>query len=166
MILRNNADATRVNYVRGVRDLMMSLHKLPEDCDVHEIKSFFVNLRNIGQLSSSSINIRACGLKYYFRHVVNRLDLVVGIPNPRIVKYTTEVLDDASEMRRFFKVCRDMRQLLIVQLLFDTELRSRELLRLELKVQVIGLTRSTAKITLMNLTYNMDRYVYLTKQSG
>jgi len=132
MILRNNADATRQNYVRGVRDLMVTLKKLPEDCDTNEIKAFLVKLRDIGQLSSSSINIRVCGLKYYFRHVVHRLDLVVGIPNPRIAKYTTEVLD-ASEMKILFKACRDMRQLLIVQLLFDTGLRSRELLRLELK---------------------------------
>jgi len=36
-------------------------------------------------------------------------------------------------MKRLFNACRDMRQLLIVQLLFDTGLRSRELLRLELK---------------------------------
>lgn len=145
MILRNNADATRVNYVRGVRDLMMSLQKLPEDCDVNEIKSFLVKLRDIGQLSSSSINIRVCGLKYYFRHVVDRLDLVVGIPNPRIAKYITEVLD-ASEMKILFKSCRDMRQLLIVQLLFDTGLRSRELLRLELK----DFNKSNRTITINN----------------
>lgn len=132
MILRNNAEATRVNYVRGVRHLMLTLKKLPEDCDVNQIKGFLANLRDSGQLSSSSINLRVCGLKYYFRHVVNRIDLVVKIPNPRIAKYHTEVLDN-QEMKTLFSVCKDMRQLLIVQLLFDTGMRSRELIQLEIK---------------------------------
>ncbi|MEE9439332.1 MAG: tyrosine-type recombinase/integrase [Saprospiraceae bacterium] len=132
MTLRDNALATRVNYIRGVRHLMLTLNRLPESCDLNQIKGFLVNLRNTGQLSSSSINLRVCGSKYYFRHVVNRLDLVVGIPNPRIAKYQTEVLDN-EEIKRLFRVCKDMRQLLIIQLLFDTGLRSRELLKLELK---------------------------------
>jgi integrase/recombinase XerD len=132
MILRNNAKATRINYVRGVRHLMMSTGRLPEASDVNQIKSFLVKLRDTGALSSSSINLRVCGLKYYFRHVVDRIDLVVGIPNPRIAKYHTEVLDSV-ELRQLFKACRDVRQLLIIQLLFETGMRSRELLRLELK---------------------------------
>jgi len=132
MSLSNNAVATRTNYLRGVRHLMMQLDKLPEECTVDQLKAFLVKLRDSGQLSSSSINLRVCGLKYYFRHVVNRIDLVVGIPNPRIAKYHTEILD-VAEMQCLFDVCRDTRQLLIVQLLFDTGMRSGELLRLELK---------------------------------
>ena len=132
MNLSNNAVATRTNYVRGVRHLMIQLGKLPQDCSVDEIKTFLVKLRDTGQLSSSSINLRVCGLKYYFRHVVNRVDLVVGIPNPRIAKYDTEVLT-TSELMVLFQTCRDVRQLLIIQLLFDTGMRSGELVRLELK---------------------------------
>ena len=132
MALRNNALATRINYVRGVRHLMLTLQKLPEDCTVDQIKGFLVKLRETGQLSASSINLRVCGIKYYFRHVVNRLDLVVSIPNPRIAKYHTEVLS-ATEMQVLFKSCRDIRQLLIVQFLFDTGIRSSELLRLHFK---------------------------------
>ena len=132
MALANNALATRTNYLRGVRHLMMDLGKKPEDCSVDQIKKFLAKLRDSGQLSSSSINLRVCGLKYYFRHVVNRLDLVVNIPNPRIAKYQTEVLD-AAELLQLFKVCRDVRQLLIIQMLFDTGMRSGELLRLKFK---------------------------------
>ncbi len=50
----------------------------------------------------------------------------------RITKYHTEVLDSA-ELRQLFKACRAVRQILIVKLLFETGMRSWELLRLELK---------------------------------
>jgi len=132
MTLKNNALATRINYVRGVRHLMLTLEKLPEDCTVDQVKGFLVKLKESGQLSDSSLNLRVCGIKYYFRHVVNRLDLVVSIPNPRIAKYHTEVLS-AAEMQTLFSTCRDMRQLLIIQFLFDTGIRAGELLRLQFK---------------------------------
>jgi len=132
MSLANNALATQINYVRGVRELILDGNKLPEDHTVHQIKHFLVQLRDSGRLSDSSINLRVCGLKYYFRHVVIRLDLVVKIPNPRIAKYHTEILDTA-EVKQLFNACRDVRQLLVVQLLFDSGMRIGELLRVSLK---------------------------------
>ena len=132
MSLANNAPATQINYVRGVRELILLDNKLPQDYTVHQIKHFLVQLRDSGRLADSSINLRVCGLKYYFRHVVNRLDLVVSIPNPRIAKYHTEVLD-GEEIKQLFNACRDVRQLLVIQLLFDSGMRIGELLRLSLK---------------------------------
>lgn len=132
MALANNALATRANYIRGVRHLMLELGKLPEDCTVEEIKRFLVNLRDSKHFSSSTINLRVCGLKFYFRNVAKRLDLVVAIPNPRIAKYDTEVLS-SQEIIRLFDACRDVRQLLIIKLFFDTGARSGELLRISLK---------------------------------
>ena len=129
MSLRNNAWATRQNYLRGLRNLMLHLKKRPEDCTVDEIKSFLVYSRDKQGLSSSSVNLRVCGIKYYCREVVNRLDLVVKIPNPRIQKYHTEVLT-IEEVRRLFGACRDIRQLLVLQLFYDTGLRVREVVRL------------------------------------
>ena len=132
MSLAGKAHATQISYVRGVRQLILNSNKLPEEHSVQQIKRFLVNLRDTGSLASSTINLRVCGLKYYFRHIVIRLDLVVKIPNPRIAKYHTEILD-AEEIRQLFKACRDVRQLLVIQLLFDSGMRIGELKRLAIK---------------------------------
>lgn len=129
MSLRNNAWATRQNYLRGLRDLMLYLQKRPEDCSADEIKSFLVYSRDKRGLSSSSVNLRVCGIKYYCRAVISRLDLVVKILNPRIQKYHTEVLT-LEEVHRLFGACRDIRQLLVLHLIYDAGLRVRELVRL------------------------------------
>jgi len=129
MSLKNQAHATRVNYIRGVRDLMLNLGKLPENCTVDELKAYLVRQRDELNYSSSTVNLRVCGLKYYFREVIHRPDLVVNIPNPRLQKYDTEVLNFA-ELLRMRSSCRDMRQLLVLHLLYDTGLRVRELCRL------------------------------------
>ena len=132
MSLAGKAHATQIGYVRGVRQLILNSNKLPEEHSVQQIKRFLVNLRDTGSLASSTINLRVCGLKYYFRHIVIRLDLVVKIPNPRIAKYHTEILD-AEEIRQLFNACRDVRQLLVIQLLFDSGMRIGELKRLAIK---------------------------------
>ena len=129
MALANNAWATRQNYLRGLRDLMLHLDKRPEDCSADEIKAYLVFARDHQQLSSSSVNLRVCGVKYYCREVIRRLDLVVKIPNPRLQKYFTEVLT-FQEVERLFGACRDMRQLLVLQLIYETGIRTRELVRL------------------------------------
>jgi len=129
MSLKNNAYATRQNYIRGVRDLILHYKKLPEECTVDELKSYLVNERDKKGHSSSTLNLRVCGLKYYFRYVVHRLDLVVKIPNPRIQKYNTEILS-MEEIKALQNCCRDMRQLLIINMLYDTGIRVRELIRL------------------------------------
>lgn len=129
MALANNAWATRQSYLRGVRELMLHVGKIPEECTVDEIKGHLVFMRDKQKLSSSSVNLRVCGLKYYLREVVNRLDLVVNIPNPRIQKYHTEVLT-VQEVQQLFRGARDIRKLLILKLIYDTGLRVREVVRL------------------------------------
>ena len=129
MSLKGNAFATRKNYVRGVRALICHLQKLPEECSAEELRAFLVEQRDKKGYSSSTVNLRVCGLKFYFREVVHRLDLVVRIPNPRVQKYDTEVLtlEDVQKLR---SACRDMRQMLIINLLYETGIRVREAVRL------------------------------------
>lgn len=122
MDLANSSLATRKSYVRGVKKLIQFYSKLPEECTVDEIKSFLVYLKNEGHYSASTINLRVCSLKYYFRNVANRLDLVVRIPNPRISKYSTEILT-YEELLLLFKSCRDIRQKLVLTMLYDTGTR-------------------------------------------
>ena len=129
MALANSAFATRQNYIRGIRSLILHYQRLPETCSVDELKAFLVYQKDKCGFSSSTVNLRVCGLKYYFREVVHRLDLVVKIPNPRVQKYNTEILT-IEEIKLLFRCCRDMRQVLILHLLYDTGIRVREVVRL------------------------------------
>jgi len=58
MSLKNQAHATRINYIRGVRDLMLNLGKLPENCTVDELKAYLVRQRDELNYSSSTVNLR------------------------------------------------------------------------------------------------------------
>ena len=120
---------TQITYIRSLRDLMEDCGDLPEHLTVERIKTHLSGLRDI--LSSSALNLRVCGIKYYFRHVVKRLDLVVDVPNPRVAKYVQEVLSEA-DLGVLFAACTSMRELALLHLLYDCGLRSREVCQLKL----------------------------------
>jgi hypothetical protein len=86
MQIANSAFATRCNYLRGLKGLILHYKKLPEECTADEVKSSLVHERDECNLNSSTINLRVCSLKYYYPHVASRLHLVVRIPNPGIQK--------------------------------------------------------------------------------
>lgn len=129
MVISCNAFATRQNYLRGLKLLILHYQKLPEHCSVDEIKSFLSFQKQSGAVSSSTLNVRVACLKYYFRNIVNRIDLVVSIPNPRRAKYDTEILNK-REIKRLLNSCRDLRQSLIIQLLYECGLRISEVVKL------------------------------------
>ena len=121
--------STQITYIRALRDLMVNCGDVPENLSVERIKTYLSSLRT--HLSSSALNLRVCGIKYYFRHVVKRLDLVVDIPNPRVAKYVQEVLSEA-DLAVLFAACTSMRELAMLHLLYDCGLRSREVCYLKL----------------------------------
>ena len=159
MSLANMAFATRQNYIRGVQHLILHYQCLPEDCSVDQLKAFLIHERDKRELSSSSLNLRVCGLKYYFRKVVHRLDLVVKIPNPRLQKYNTEILT-LEEVKLLRGACRDMRQLLIVSILYDTGIRVREVVGL----RVSDFDKHQRTIAIRNSKGNRTRVVYYGDQ--
>ena len=129
MSLKGSAFATRQNYLRGLKVLIEHYEKLPEECTIDQIKTYLVYQRDELKIASSTLNVRVCALKYYFRHIVNRLDLVVKIPNPRVQKFQTEIFTPL-ELKMIFRACRDTRQLLMIHLLYDCGLRIGEVVRL------------------------------------
>ena len=157
--LANFTLGTRKSYVRGIRDLICHYLCLPEECTVAQIKAFLIHQRDQKQLAASTLNIKVCGLKYYFREIAQRLDLVVKIPNPRIQKYDTEILT-IQEVQRLRKVCRDMRQLLIVSILYETGIRVRELSRL----RISDFDKHHRTITIRNSKGNRTRVVEYGEQ--
>jgi integrase/recombinase XerD len=110
--------------------LMECCKSIPELLSADEIKAHLVSFR--GKYSSSALNLRVCGIKFYFRYVVRRLDLVVDIPNPRVAKYVQDVLSE-DEILVLLSACHSLRERAMIELLFDSGLRSREVCGLRLQ---------------------------------
>ena len=156
--------STQMTYIRALRDLMVHCGDVPENLSAERIKTYLSSLR--GRLSSSALNLRVCGIKYYFRHVVKRLDLVVDIPNPRVAKYVQEVLSE-GDLAVLFGACTSMRELAMLHLLYDCGLRSREVCYLKLsdfdKIHRKLTIRNSKGNTMRTLPYSESLRTTLTQ---
>jgi site-specific recombinase XerD len=125
LALKGCVETTQITYSRSLCDLMENTGKIPLDCTEQDIITHLTKLREERNLSSSALNGRICGIRYYYREVAHRLDIIVGLPNPRRARLVGDILDSA-EMAQLMDGTRSITHLAILHLLFDTGLRARE----------------------------------------
>lgn len=123
------AKSTAHNYVRALRDLQERTGKPADKLTRDELLAYLAARRK--HLSPSTLNTAICALKYYYREVAQRLDLVVDIPNPRRAKQLGDLLN-ADELRTLLSAARSMRHRVVLELLFGLGLRAAEVGRLRL----------------------------------
>jgi integrase/recombinase XerD len=128
--LNGCVESTQIAYARAVRDLMEDTGKLPLLCTEQEIIRHLTDLRDRNNLSSSALNSRICGLKYLYREVYRRLDIIVDLPNPRRARLEGDILTE-DEVKCLFDGVRSIKHLAVLHLLYDTGLRARELAHLQ-----------------------------------
>jgi hypothetical protein len=80
MQLRGLSEKTQDAYVRVVRQLAEHCDKSPDLVSEEELRLFFLYLKNGKQVSSSTLTVALCGLKFFYEHTLRRewvtLDLV------------------------------------------------------------------------------------------
>ena len=123
------AKSTALNYVRSLRDVQERAGKPADELTRDELLAYLAAQRK--HLSASTLNTVVCALKYYYREVARRLELVVDIPNPRKPKQLGDLLN-ADELRLFLGAARSMRHRLVLELLFGLGLRAGEVGRLRI----------------------------------
>ena len=135
------AKSTAHNYVRALRDVQERTGKPADELSRDELLAYLAARRK--QLSASTLNTVVCSLKYYYREVARRLELVVDIPNPRKPKQLGDLLN-ADELRLFLSAARSLRHRLVLELLFGLGLRAAEVGRL----RISDFNREQATVTI------------------
>lgn len=130
MAISGKSVSTRITYARVLYDLILALNKLPEECTQFEIINYFMECKNERELHSSTLRLYITGLKYYLKYIAERMDLFAKVPNPVIKAYNVDVLN-IEEVNLLFKNCENTRELLIIQLLYETGIRVSELVKLK-----------------------------------
>lgn len=129
--LQGCVESTQISYARALGDLMESTQKVPGDCTEQDIITHLVRLRDERGLSSSALNSRICGIRYFYRSVLHRLDIIVDLPNPRRARLVGDILTGA-EFQQLTLGVNSIKHLALLHLLFDTGLRAREVAALRL----------------------------------
>ena len=80
MQLRGLSEKTQDAYVRAVRQLAEHSGKSPDCINEEELRQYFLYLKNDKQVSSSTLTVALCGIKFFYEHTLRcewaTLDLV------------------------------------------------------------------------------------------
>lgn len=129
LIISSKSVSTRRNYNRAIYKFIQYADKLPEECTKNEIVGFMLAFQN-GGCKAATLKNYVYAIKYYLKNVVDRLDLFDKIPVPKVKEYDVEILN-IWEMNLLIESCQTIRDKFIIQLLYETGIRIKELLSLD-----------------------------------
>ncbi len=131
MHLRNYSKHSIAAYVSAVYRLANHYGRRPDRLSREEIRAFLVDLVEVKQVSWPYYQQVLAALRYFYRHVVRRGEVVDDIRGPRPAKQLPVVLSPA-EVARFFHAIPSLKQRTILMLAYGAGLRVSEAVSLRL----------------------------------
>ena len=129
--LRDYSEHTIAAYVSGVYRLANHFHKSPDKLGREEIRAFLLDLIEEKQVSWAYYKQMLASLRFFYRHVLRRGEVVEDIRGPRSQKRLPVVLS-VEEVARFFKAIPSLKHRTILMLAYGAGLRIGEAVRVRL----------------------------------
>ncbi len=157
MRMRNFSKHTIAAYVSTVYRLANHYHRSPDKLNREEIRAFLVDLVEQKQVSWPYYTQILAALRFFFRHVLRRGEVVEDVRGPRPEKRLPVVLS-AEEVARFFKAIPSLKHRTILMLAYGAGLRIGE----AVCVRISDIDRQRKVIRVQQGKGKKDRYTMLS----
>jgi integrase/recombinase XerD len=157
MRMRNFSKHTIAAYVSAVYRLANHYHRSPDQLNREEIRAFLVDLVEQKQVSWPYYTQILAALRFFFRHVLRRGEVVEDVRGPRPEKRLPVVLS-AEEVARFFKAIPSLKHRTILMLAYGAGLRIGE----AVCVRISDIDRQRKVIRVQQGKGKKDRYAMLS----
>jgi integrase/recombinase XerD len=157
MRMRNFSKHTIAAYVSAVYRLANHYHRSPDQLNREEIRAFLVDLVEQKQVSWPYYTQILAALRFFFRHVLRRGEVVEDVRGPRPEKRLPVVLS-AEEVARFFKAIPSLKHRTILMLAYGAGLRIGE----AACVRISDIDRQRKVIRVQQGKGKKDRYTMLS----
>jgi site-specific recombinase XerD len=157
MHLRNYSKHSIAAYVSAVYRLANYYGRRPDRLSREEVRAFLVDLVEEKHVAWSYYKQVLAALRYFYRHVVRRGEIVDDVRGPRPEKTLPVVLSPA-EVARFFRAIPSLKQRTILMLAYGAGLRVGEVVQLRLA----DIDRQRRVIRVQQGKGKKDRYTMLS----
>lgn len=127
--LKNYSVRTQQAYVAAVAHFARHFGRSPDQLGTAEIHQWQLHLRDVRQCSWSGYNIAMSGLRFFYREVLEREELIPRLAYMRPEK-TLPVVPSPEEVRRFLDAVENDRDRVLLSVAYACGLRLLEVLRL------------------------------------
>ena len=157
MRIRDYSEHTIAAYVSAVYRLANHYHRSPDKLGREEIRAFLVDLVEQQQVSWPYYKQVLAALRFFYRRVLSRGEVVEDVRGPRPEKRLPVVLS-VQEVARFFKAIPSLKHRTILMLAYCAGLRIGEAVR----VRVSDIDRQRKVLRVQQGKGKKDRYTLLS----
>ncbi len=159
MEVEHFSNSSIANYMRST-SLLCSFFpgKLPNDLDEQDIYDFLLFLKEKQKLSRATIRNYLQGLRYMYKSIYKRTDIIGDIPYPKATKYLP-VIPSGREVLRLFNAAKSEKHKLLLKVIYSAGLRRSEVINLKIE----HLDFKNHRIFIKDSKGNKDRYTILAK---
>jgi len=131
MQLHGFAERTQKSYMQAVRQLAEYYHKPPDQIDEEELRQYFLYLKNVKQVSRSTMTLALCGIKFFYERTLQRQWATLDLVRPQREKKLPVVLS-VEEVRQILGRVRRWRYRVCLSTIYACGLRLQEGLHLQI----------------------------------
>jgi integrase/recombinase XerD len=157
MRIRDYSEHTIAAYVSAVYRLANHYHRSPDKLGREEIRAFLVDLVEQQKVSWPYYKQVLAALRFFYRRVLDRGEVVEDVRGPRPEKRLPVVLS-VQEVARFFKAIPSLKHRTILMLAYGAGLRIGEAVR----VRVADIDRQRKVLRVQQGKGKKDRYTLLS----
>ena len=125
----NRSEQTILVCVRSLRAPMNFHNRMPQELDIDQVIDFLNDLQVEKERNWRTIKIYVAGLRWYYQHMVDQVDLAKQIPYPKEKPSLPKILS-REELTLLFDSCLNKKHRVMFRLLYSSGLRRGEILRL------------------------------------
>ena len=157
MRMRDYSERTISAYVSAIYRLAAFYHQSPDKLNREQIRSFLVDLVEEKQVAWSYYKQVLAALRYFYRYVVRRGEIVDDVRGPR-TKTQLPIVLSVEEVARFFKAIPSLKHRTILMLAYGAGLRVGEAVR----VRLADIDRERNVLRITQGKRKKDRYTVLS----
>jgi len=132
MQLRGLSKRTQESYMQAVQLLARHYRKPPDQINEDELRQYFLYLKNVKRVASSTFRIALCGIKFFYVHTLKRSWQALEFIRPESEKKLPVVLS-VEEVGRILSCVRYERHRVCLATIYACGLRLQEGVRLQVK---------------------------------
>ncbi len=158
MEVEHFSNSSIANYMRSTTLLCSFSSKLPDKLAEQDIYDFLLYLKEEQKLSRATIRNYLQGIRFMYRSIYKRTDIIRDIPYPKSTKYLP-VVPTGREVLKLFKAARSEKHRLLLKVIYSAGLRRSEIINLKIE----HLDFKNHRIFIKNSKGNKDRYTIMAK---
>ena len=158
MEVEHFSESTVNCYLHAIKQLCVFTDKLPDSMGEEDIYAYLAHLKNEKHLCRETIRNHLQGIRFVFKRLYKRIDIIQDVPYPRQTKRLPVILS-SKELKLLFASAPGLKHRIILKIAYSGGLRRNEISRLKL----VDIDTKNHLIRVENSKGNKDRYTLLAK---